>query len=1592
MRRPGTDNYLLMTFDNHYHRTNGHDYYGNVGSAYYYGGSTYADSWTTWTEHSGEENDLNNYVGEAYFNASDNTEGAVNYNNSDALLSTKVKYFVVSNTSINYGTEATSPVTWASNFVHGEFAVNPESDGVAYYIGDDEGGDLNVYRVDISSGAPVWSTPTNGDNVSGTNSYSYTNNAQKPYDLVFYAEDSAVALWNENTSATPKYRKLDASTNSLDASNTDVPDSLAGTWSRVRTDLDPNEDEFVAIYQNSTSDYSAVFWDGFNGRFYNDTDNHSSNQKWTLIATSTTPSDYDDDATSFSYAKRNSAPSTPTLLVQYESDATTTILNEGWSRTTEVYLEAAANDPDTSEVITLYIELIANTSSFTLSTGEPSSACAWGTTYGDCSSNIWFVASSSAGDYSVTKFSDKVSIPSIPDSSTGYKWQVIACDDQAKCSNWVKYDLITPNFKVDTVLPTSPGALTKQATTSSSIILNFGTPTTELNFSEYKIFYSTTSPVSELDNEHTDSNLLAIDYNNIGTTTIYNLEADTTYYINIWAYDEAGNKVSSTQVIVTTSKAPYLEQTSFKIENDDGTTVNNNTQAAGIDTSISNVNIGERFNARLQLENTGGDAALNTAYKIQYENQTDSSGTWVDIGVATEISYSAGLSGSDGDFITAPKAASNNGFINGTWHEESGQTGVFNLGTGFYTEFVFALETSNALAGKTYNLRLYNLTEDKALNAYSSYLNFSTIGTETIKYSKESLGALPATSADLSYYFDPLGYIDIASDNGVRDNLITSSEYPVYNFITKHTNNTDAISVAWNGQSGIAGIDASVLLQVYRFGSTNDWVTIYTNSTSTANSDFNLSGSLNSALTEHYNASNQTFWRVYQNIASSTTFSSDYFNASFAPADPDIKQIHYRFRNDDGLETTATWREDEDDGDPLTGIALEIGSTTRLRIEVVNIGGGPATNYDYQIEYAYTIAGCSSDPGGWVTIPVVATSTKDWEIALNSNFADGDPTTAQLANTEAYTFLAGAMVEDPSNSSGNITLNENIYTELEYSISATANAVTAGTYCFRVTNSGTDLDAYDIYPELTLAGISNTAPAFMATTSDNNSATSSPTNLGQDVTFTATANDGETDDYYLAICQTDSIQSGNDGPPICHGGDWCISDLASSTAEATCSYTAVTSSESLEWYSFVCDKYAGVGNAKCSASSQGTGTGIANDSPFVVNHPPEFSAVITSDNNNDPGSNFTITTTSNDPDSLGGDDVISLYVCIGTSAGSAGCNGGGADTLCSATSTGDNIACSFTDVAPTLQGDYTYNVFLFDNNAFGSVDNYRTNTYTINNVAPILGSLSLNTGSDITLNMSGAGGTSINTILASITDQNGCDSGLVGASASIYMSDVASAYNCAPNDSVCYQINPTSCSKTGCTGDDDPTAAYICSTTLEYFAVPTDDSENNPWSIYDWVSYISIYDGSSYVATTSPGVELNTTIALTVNEGTIDFGSDLLVGENSGADNATTTIVNLGNSPIDTTLSGTDMNGNPSGTITANNIEWDMSNFSWSSGTDLTTFGEDINIITPNPINSTEISDQLFWGIGIPFGADASLYNGQNDFEVKLDVDDWQLY
>jgi hypothetical protein len=83
----------------------------------------------------------------------------------------------------------------------------------------------------------------------------------------------------------------------------------------------------------------------------------------------------------------------------------------------------------------------------------------------------------------------------------------------------------------------------------------------------------------------------------------------------------------------------------------------------------------------------------------------------------------------------------------------------------------------------------------------------------------------------------------------------------------------------------------------------------------------------------------------------------------------------------------------------------------------------------------------------------------------STNIADGDSTTDLLFGVDG-TFSSGKITEDPSVLSAVVDIDQNYYTEIEYVLTPTNNA--SDSYCFRVTNNGTDLDFYAKVAELGL--------------------------------------------------------------------------------------------------------------------------------------------------------------------------------------------------------------------------------------------------------------------------------------------------------------------------------------------------------------------------------------------------------------------------------------------------------------------------------------------------------------------------------------------
>lgn len=519
----------------------------------------------------------------------------------------------------------------------------------------------------------------------------------------------------------------------------------------------------------------------------------------------------------------------------------------------------------------------------------------------------------------------------------------------------------------------------------------------------------------------------------------------------------------------------------------------------------------------------------------------------------------------------------------------------------------------------------------------------------------------------------------------------------------------------------------------------------------------------------------------------------------------------------------------------------------------------------------------------------------------------------------------------------------------------------------------------------TTVRIKNSAPTFTTPPAENPaSASTSPINVGGSINFTGTAHDNEGNNFYLIICDQAGVTAGAGGSaPTCDHTTFCVSASTTPDSQANCTYSNVAdpSAEFQNWVGYACDDHS----LEASCSLVGSSPTDETASPFYVNHAPSFTGVATIVDNQVPGGTFTFEATTTDSDIAGGADVLTLDVCSTNAwATSTGC---AVTTLCTGTSTSPNVTCDWTTGTPLNDTTYNYFAFVKDWHEMPSAGNSQAGSYTVANAPPSVSSVTLNDGSDITLNIKG-NTTAVYASTTSITDPNGCQD-IVSATGTIYLSSVTDGMNCDADNNDCYQMDAVSCvlDAASCTGPSDSDISVQCSTDLEYYTIPTVAGSQNPHGADNWLASIKAFDESASYASTSAGVEVAVSTAIEVNQAEIAYGS-LVGGTNTGTTNATTTIVNAGNAPLDSDVTGADMlfeNTGPS-YIPALNQKFDLANFDYNvAGTAIASSSPTpIDTYIPRPVSATDVEDDVYWGISVPT-LQSGEYFGLNTFEAVLD-------
>lgn len=176
------------------------------------------------------------------------------------------------------------------------------------------------------------------------------------------------------------------------------------------------------------------------------------------------------------------------------------------------------------------------------------------------------------------------------------------------------------------------------------------------------------------------------------------------------------------------------------------------------------------------------------------------------------------------------------------------------------------------------------------------------------------------------------------------------------------------------------------------------------------------------------------------------------------------------------------------------------------------------------------------------------------------------------------------------------------------------------------------------------------------------------------------------------------------------------------------------------------------------------------------------------------------------------------------------------------------------------------------------------------------------------------------------------------------------------------------------TGGSGNTETYTATFPVQYFADATD--AGSPYAGDNWTCEMTPSDTATGTPATDT-VEMASLFALDVTSA-IDYGV-VTSNSNTGSVNSTTTVTNTGNRDMDPQISGTDM-ASGGDTIVAAKQKYLASTFTYvNNGVSLSTSPTTLNLVLPQRTSGV-VSAPVYWGIGIPNGANDGSYTGTNTF------------
>ncbi len=540
----------------------------------------------------------------------------------------------------------------------------------------------------------------------------------------------------------------------------------------------------------------------------------------------------------------------------------------------------------------------------------------------------------------------------------------------------------------------------------------------------------------------------------------------------------------------TTLVSPLLTATHYHWRSDDGSEATAGSATGGIeDTPLLNLTKGAGRRLRIGVSNEGLATSSATSFRVEYAERSGTCSAttngWTDVGAvggAWDMYDSANLTeGADTTNIALASGGvtdENTTFLtaNGGVRDTTSQTGALSLGPAEHTELEYSLVAlAGASDGTSYCFRVTDAgTPLPAAAAHPEVLVaadvlVSSLGTHVT--------AVRAGASD-TYIAGPWVVTDQGGGRNVTGVLLSETGS------VDGANNLANIRLYYDLDTSAPYTCASESYAAgdSQFGATSTAFSA-ANGTTSFSGSVGISGTatlcLYAVLDVRSTAENgETITLSIANPSTDVAVSSGTVNPNdrVAPSGTTtierqtVTQEHYHFRRDDGGEAAASSATGGSEDTPRTG--MQPGVVERLRIALANQGGTTTLASTYRLEYAEKVATCAA-VGAWQT---VGSPGAVWSLAVSEELTDGSDTTNIAVATggvtdEQSTFLSSNNgVHNGRATSGALVLDSDEFVEYEYVLEPNVEAAAGASYCFRVAlASGAALDAYDTYPEATLA-------------------------------------------------------------------------------------------------------------------------------------------------------------------------------------------------------------------------------------------------------------------------------------------------------------------------------------------------------------------------------------------------------------------------------------------------------------------------------------------------------------------------------------------